>query len=181
MSVLKPAKPVFVSTEPFDGNRVGAAAVYCSDGRFGGQMDEFLHKGLGLPRYDRVAVPGGGGCLAGHLMIYHEKNALEQQLAFLIEAHALTRVVFIAHEQCGFYKNLWLHDRRPIEHHQAADLIKAADLLHARFPKLQIDNFFARTHNGRVVFDRWSEKPKPAAAVFEPTDRTGPHPHTTGR
>jgi len=52
-------KPVFISPTPFDENRVRAAAVYCSDGRFGEQMDEFLHAGLSLPRYDRVAVPGG--------------------------------------------------------------------------------------------------------------------------
>ena len=32
---------------------------YCSDGRWGEAFDEFCHAGLGLPRYDRFAVPGG--------------------------------------------------------------------------------------------------------------------------
>ena len=40
---------------------LGAAAVYCSDGRYGEHMDDFLHNCLGLPRYDRVAIPGGAG------------------------------------------------------------------------------------------------------------------------
>ena len=61
---LASVPPVFVSQTPFDHQRIGAAAVYCSDGRYGEQMDEFLHQGLGLPRYDRVAVPGGAACLA---------------------------------------------------------------------------------------------------------------------
>src|SRR5437773_11960826 len=93
---------VYTSHVPFDENRVGAAAVYCSDGRYGEQMDDFLHAGLGLPRYDRVACPGGAACLAGHLMVYHEKNAMEAQLSFLIKSHQLRRVVLIAHEGCGF-------------------------------------------------------------------------------
>src|SRR4051794_24997433 len=73
------ARAVYVSGTAFDDRRVGAAAVYCSDGRFGDPMDEFLHAGLGLPRYDRVAVPGGAACLAGHLDAYHEGHALSRQ------------------------------------------------------------------------------------------------------
>src|SRR3954453_22382132 len=87
---------VYASGIPFDDRRIRAAAVYCSDGRFGDAMDEFLHAGLGLPRYDRLAVPGGAACLAGHNHAYHEKAALERQLNFLIDAHGLTRIVLIA-------------------------------------------------------------------------------------
>ena len=54
-----PTERVFTSSFGFEAHRVGAAAVYCSDGRYGEQMDEFLHKHLGLPEYDRVAMPGG--------------------------------------------------------------------------------------------------------------------------
>jgi hypothetical protein len=62
-----PPRTVFVGTRPFEAQRIAAAAVYCSDGRFGEQMDEFLHTALRLPRYDRVAIPGGAACLAGHV------------------------------------------------------------------------------------------------------------------
>src|ERR1043166_4023278 len=95
----------FVSAHPFESQRIGAAAVYWSDGRYGEHMDDFLHNCLGLPRYDRVAVPGGAACLAGHMLAMRERSALERQLRFLIEAHALTRVVMIAHQDCGFYKH----------------------------------------------------------------------------
>ena len=55
----------FDSSIPFDESRIQAAAVYCSDGRWGGQMDEFLQGELALPRYDRLLVPGGAAVLAG--------------------------------------------------------------------------------------------------------------------
>jgi hypothetical protein len=117
---------VFESAYPFDERRVGAAAIYCSDGRFGDQMDEFLHLGLGLPRYDRVAVPGGCACLAGHTCAYYERSALERQVRFLIEEHKLRRVVLIAHDGCAFYKEIWT-GMRTVEQIQASDLAKAAE------------------------------------------------------
>src|SRR5690242_16581668 len=96
----------FVSSHAYDAARMPAAAVYCSDGRYGEQMDEFLHVALGLPRYDRVAVPGGGACLASHLVTMREEHALERQLRFLITAHEIERVVLIAHQDCGYYKHV---------------------------------------------------------------------------
>jgi hypothetical protein len=89
--------PVVREPIPFITERVGAAAIYCSDGRYGEIMDDFLHETLLLPHYDRVAVPGGAACLAGLLLVMHEHSAMDRQLKFLIEAHELTRVVLIAH------------------------------------------------------------------------------------
>src|SRR5215813_8811973 len=96
----------YESSIPFDPERIRAAAIYCSDGRYGEQFDDFLHHALKLPRYDRVAVPGGAGCLAGHFAAYREEEAVLGQIRFLVETHALGRVVLIAHESCGFYTKL---------------------------------------------------------------------------
>ena len=41
---------VYGSPLQFDENRIGAAAVYCSDGRFGEIVNDFLHNALQLPR-----------------------------------------------------------------------------------------------------------------------------------
>jgi len=49
----------FTSTHPWNPERIGAMAIYCSDGRWGEAFDEFCHEGLRIPRYDRFAVPGG--------------------------------------------------------------------------------------------------------------------------
>jgi hypothetical protein len=150
-----PKASSFVSQIAFDDRRVGAAAVYCSDGRYGEQMDEFLHVSLGLPRYDRLALPGGAGCLAGHLMTaYNEKLALERQLEFLIKAHALKRIVLIAHQGCGFYKDLWT-DGRTVEEQQRADLLQAAQQLGAANRGVSVEAYFARMVEGNVAFERW--------------------------
>ena len=145
---------IYTATTPFEGKRVGAAAVYCSDGRFGEAMDEFLHEGLALPHYDRVAIPGGAACLAGHTCAYHQKNALERQLEFLIKSHGLRRVVLIAHDGCAFYKDLYLGPRTP-EQQQAADFSKAAMLIRTFAPSVDIDAYFARKVDGRVAFEQW--------------------------
>ena len=152
-----PARPAYISPLPFDEERVGAAAIYCSDGRFGEQMDEFLHQGLGLPRYDRVAAPGGAACLADHMMFYHEKNSMERQLSFLIDSHQLRRLVLIAHEGCGFYKGLWMGGHS-IEQQQAADLHRAAEALRSRHAGLKVEMYFARKVDGRVAFENWGKR-----------------------
>jgi hypothetical protein len=148
-------RAVYASRTAFDTNRVGAAAVYCSDGRFGEQMDEFLHRGLGLPRYDRVALPGGAGCLAGHTCAFHAKHALERQLDFLIREHGLSRVVLIAHEACAFYKDLWL-GLRTMKEQQAVDLEKAAAQIRAMHPHVEIEMYFAGKADGKIIFERWA-------------------------
>ena len=154
-SITQPtAREVFQSSYPFDERRVRAAAIYCSDGRFGEQMDEFLHRGLGLPRYDRVAVPGGCACLAGHTSVYYEKSALERQMRFLIDEHKLQRIVLIAHDGCAFYKDVWT-GMRTVEQLQRADLAKAADTVGMWFSGIDIERYFARKVQGKVVFEQW--------------------------
>jgi hypothetical protein len=148
-------RPVFVSVHPFEVERIAAAAVYCSDGRFGEQMDEFLHIGLGLPRYDRVAVPGGAACLAGHVNSYHDKASLERQLAFLIKEHGLKKIVLIAHEGCAYYKDIWT-TMRSIAEQQAEDLKRAADHIRMWNSGVEISAYFARKIDGKVAFEQWS-------------------------
>src|SRR5437868_13233027 len=146
----------FTSAIAFEHERIGAAAVYCSDGRYGEHMDDFLHNCLGLPRYDRVAVPGGAACLAGHLLAMRERSALDRQLKFLVEGHGLSRVVLIAHEDCGFYRAN-VHPsklkRQPLEELQAADLAAVAALLRDYNRGLEIDAYFARKVEGLVRFE----------------------------
>src|SRR5215510_6568503 len=109
----------------YEAARMHAAAVYCSDGRIGEHFDDFLQNGLNLPRYDRVALPGGPACLAGHPQAHLEEQGVVDELHFLVEFHQLNRVVLIAHEACAFYSSrLELKDRR-MELVQCADLVRA--------------------------------------------------------
>ena len=152
----KPAttRTVFESSHPFETERIAAAAVYCSDGRFGEQMDEFLHAGLGLPRYDRLAIPGGAACLAGHVKGFHEKTSLERQLAFLIREHGLKKIVLIAHDGCAYYKDVWTGMQSIIEQ-QAEDLKRAAEHIRLWNTGVEISAYFARKSDARISFERW--------------------------
>lgn len=142
----------FISSVPFEAERVGAAAVYCADGRYGDQMDEFLHLGLGLPRYDRVAVPGGSACLAEHIQAMRERSALDRQLRFLIESHDLKRVVLIAHQDCGFYKTVrW--KAKTLEQQQFIDLKQAAEKVRAYVAGLEVEAYIAKREGGKVRFE----------------------------
>jgi hypothetical protein len=150
-----PIQP-FTSPVPFVHERVGAAAIYCSDGRYGEAMDDFLHNCLGLPHYDRVAIPGGPACLANHPPAMRERSALDRQIKFLIESHSLTRVVLIAHQDCGFYKHN-IHPsklrQQPLEQFQFTDLAAVAQLLRAYNKALEVDGYFARRVAETVRFD----------------------------
>jgi hypothetical protein len=137
----------------FDSGRIGAAAIYCSDGRYGEQIDDFLHQQLLLPRYDRLAVPGGVACMAGHFAAWREEQALTEQVRFLIDAHGLTRLVFIAHQDCVYYvQRLGL---RVIEREvqQRLDLGSVAKRVQRFAHQLQIEAYFARLSDGRVYFE----------------------------
>jgi len=151
-STTAPAPGTFRSAHPFEESRIRAAAIYCSDGRYGEQFDEFLHAGLGLPRYDRVAVPGGPGCLAGHFAAYRDEEVLVEQMDFLIRSHELNRMVLIAHQGCGFYLKRLSVRPDELASRQQADLSKAAARLWRINPSLEIDAYTATREEGFVQF-----------------------------
>ena len=133
--------------------RIGAVAIYCSDGRYNEQFDEFLHEELGLPRYDRLVVPGGPGCLAGHLSAYREEEALTEQLRFLVHHHALERVVLIAHHGCGFYlRKLHVSEER-LRAAQMHDLARAAEAIWRLGPRLVVDAYLASAEDEHVTIE----------------------------
>jgi carbonic anhydrase-like protein len=144
----------FESRIPFVTERIHAAAIYCSDGRWGLQMDEFLQDALRLPRYDRVAIPGGAGCLAGHVPSWKEESALLEQFGLLVEVHGLRRVVLIAHQDCAFYAVRLRLEGADRERQQRLDLDSAAQRL-ARSHGLGVESWFARRDGSLVRFERW--------------------------
>jgi hypothetical protein len=142
----------FVSNVAFDEARIRAASIYCSDGRYGEQMDEFLHKGLRLPRYDRLALPGGPACFSGSLSVFWEAHSAERQLDFLCRVHGLERLVLIAHHGCAFYLD-WLKVRpEDLETRQLDDVAKAAARIRQAQPGLTVTAYFAHRQDQKVSF-----------------------------
>ena len=142
------------SPVPFEENRSGVVAVYCSDGRFGEQCDDLLHHALELPRYDRLVVPGGAACLAGYVASHREESALMSQLEFLIEAHALHHVVLIAHQDCAFYTSRLRVPHINLLTRQTEDMAKAADRVRELGRHLDVSKFFAHVNGDVVDFEQ---------------------------
>lgn len=143
----------FTASMDYNPARIRAAAIYCSDGRVGEQFDDFLQNGLNLPRYDRVALPGGPACLAGHQQAHLEEQGVVDELKFLVEVHNLTRVVLIAHESCAFYTNRLGLVAPRLELMQRADLVRAAAFVHRVTGLDRIDAYFARLSEGKITFE----------------------------
>src|SRR5262249_12215305 len=148
---------VYESLQPYEDARIHAAAVYCSDGRIGEQIDDFLHNGLGLPRYDRVAVPGGPACLSGRLMAFWEARGVEDQLRFLARVHGLSRVVLIAHEGCAYYAQRLGIPAAAAPAAQREDLFRASRLVES-LAGVRAEPYVARLAGAVVRFEALDHK-----------------------
>jgi hypothetical protein len=129
-------------------------AVYCSDGRFAAQVDDFLRGRLKLASCDRLAVPGGPAALVAREQAVLDANGVLNELAFLVEAHQSDSVVLIAHAGCAFYSARLGLSAGDMEPAQRDDLRRARDLIAKRLPTVRVDSFFARVGDaGRVRFE----------------------------
>jgi hypothetical protein len=148
------AERVYQSPTPYETGRIHALALYCSDGRIGEQIDDFLHEGLGLPRYDRLACPGGPVALAGRLLTMWETRGVEDQLRFLVRVHAAKQAVLVAHEGCAYYgERLGIPPERA-KQEQRADLDSAGAAVQRIDPAIEVAAFFAHVEGTEVWFER---------------------------
>jgi hypothetical protein len=145
---------MFESQTPYQAERIHAAAIYCSDGRVGEHFDDFLMHGLQLPRYDRVALPGGPATLVEYPQTKLEHAAVVDELQFLIEVHGLQRIVLIQHQNCAFYTGRLGLSGFEVEKRQYEDCQRAADFVR-KITKIEaIESYFARQLDGRIRFER---------------------------
>ena len=156
MSQLPPSLPItrFVSSETWNPQRIGALAIYCSDGRWGNAFDEFCHRSLSIPRYDRFAVPGGAAWLTqldnAHPELF---NAAKDQLEFLVRVHGLERIVLITHYGCAHYADrLGLEDADEVLPHQMKDLCRAEAILKEWFKDIDVEKYLAMRRDNVVSF-----------------------------
>jgi hypothetical protein len=144
---------VYVSPTPYRAERIYAAAMYCSDGRIGDQIDEFLHLGIGFPRYDRLVCPGGPVALSGRLMALWDARGVEEQVRFLVQIHDIKTVVLVAHEGCAYYAHRLAVPPARIESEQREDLRKAAEAIARLAPGVTVTRYFARHVGTGIGFE----------------------------
>jgi hypothetical protein len=147
------APATFASPDHFHAQRVGALAIYCSDGRFGESFDQFCHHALHIPRYDRFAVPGGPAWINQiDTDLPDLYSAAKGQLDYLVRAHDLNRIILITHFACGFYKDRLKRDPMDCLSLQAADVKKAAQTLLGWFEGIAIEGYVAMRNDDLVTF-----------------------------
>jgi hypothetical protein len=151
---LGPPLPMAVYTcaETWNPERIGALALYCSDGRWGEAFDEFCHKRLLIPRYDRWAVPGGPAWLAPRASSDDLYQAGRVQLDFLVHVHALERIVLITHYGCAYYRELLQEAPERCVGGQMEDLRTVRNTLHDWFPNMQVDAYLAMQRGRSLSF-----------------------------
>ena len=145
--------PMFESRTPYETQRIHAAAIYCSDGRVGDHFDDFLQNGLKLPRYDRVALPGGPATLVEYPQTKLEHAAVVDELHFLIDVHKIERIVLIQHQNCAFYTRRLELSGFEVEKRQLDDLKRAGDFVAKITNVKAIESYFARQFDGHVRFE----------------------------
>lgn len=120
--------------------------VHCSDHRFQAGFYEFLNLQLNLnENYDLLVIPGGPQCLT--LVEYLPKFswASWKWFRFLVEAHELKRMILMAHQDCGWYKELpfHLHSSPEPRARQEEDLRRVRQALKHDFPDLSVELYYA--------------------------------------
>jgi len=120
----------------------------------GDHMDDFLHNGLGLPRYDRLACPGGPAALSGRLQAFWECRGVEDQLLFLLRFHAIQRVVLVAHQPCAYYEERLRVAPAALEAEQQEDLRLATWTVQRADPALDVACFVAWADGGTVRVEK---------------------------
>src|SRR5262249_21208932 len=136
----------FTSMERWHDERIGALALYCSDGRWGEAFDEFCHKHLQMPRYDRWAVPGGPAWLAAPDGGGHLYQAAREQIDFLVRAHELERIVLITHFGCAYYGHRLHRSPKDCVPAQAEDVRTAKATLLRWYPDMRVETYLAMRH-----------------------------------
>jgi len=99
-----PTPALYRSPLPFSPDPSPALALYCSDSRFDEHSAKFITDHLGHAAFDLFVVPGGAAWLVWDWRDFSTQRIAREQVAFLVEAHQVKRVVLIAHEDCGFYR-----------------------------------------------------------------------------
>jgi len=141
------------TTRSFDVTHPPALAVYCSDGRFTGSVEELLRE-LGHPRLDTLTIPGGPGLLDHKTSGFTDCDSFSRAAEFLIREHHITTVVLLAHRGCGYYARRFPDlTAEQVEGRQLADLRYAIGELREAHPRLRVDAFIAIPADDRVRFD----------------------------
>jgi hypothetical protein len=159
---LGPSLPIaaYHAKERWDPERIGALSLYCSDGRWGEAFDEFCHRHLNIPRYDRLAVPGGPAWIAACAENPAQVHATRVQVDFLMKVHELESVVLITHYGCAWYGHRLQRSPDECLPAQAEDVKTAAGVLQGWYPDLRVEAYLAMRKHDWLSFHQLDIGPR---------------------
>jgi hypothetical protein len=143
--------------------------IHCSDPRYQPHFQAFLYSGLELTHYGLIAIPGG----PEHLSPSEKSDALRSQGAawfdFMSRLMMAERCILIGHADCRWYiANGIETDETRLKEHVSRDLIAAREGIRRRFPKVQVELYFAEIDGEQASFVELAE---PAFTSREPGKR----------
>jgi hypothetical protein len=119
-----------------------AAVLCCFDQRIRLAVHKFLER-QGILRPDMIVVAGGAKTLASPRNDF-ERDFILEQVRMSIRLHKTQRMFLMSHSDCATYGGLpaFEGDRGREARHHEQELQRAAELVKANFPELEVTCFF---------------------------------------
>ena len=151
---------VWKSPLPWEDKQPDTLVITCGDARYLPHTLKFLEDDLKLPDFQIMAVPGGIQWLAlPDILPKHEKVA-RWAIEFMVAAKGITRIVCIAHADCGAYQDsralstlAHLATGKTVAQHQVEQLRSVGRSL-ADSLKVAVELYFASVTEEVVVYHR---------------------------
>jgi hypothetical protein len=143
----------FKAKRPWFPERPSTLVVCCSDGRWHGQIQEFVADEVD-ERADMLVLPGGPVVVDPWNSSFDEARVFGTAMSLLVQYHNLDAVWLISHQDCAYYmvKHPELDEKGRLAR-QRADLLRAAQLLKERYDQFKMRCMHARLHEGAVIFE----------------------------
>jgi hypothetical protein len=150
-------QPAYESPLDWRTERSETLVVACADGRWRPHIEDFVANHLNAgDRIDFLSVPGGIEPLTLVDLVPKDFNFVRRRLELLVRTHKIRRIVAIAHEHCGWYRERRIGPLTiDLRARQIAHLQQARVRLQELFPDVAVDTYYARLDGAppRVVFD----------------------------
>jgi hypothetical protein len=145
---------------PAGTNQSHVVVIHCSDPRYQPHFQDFLHNGLDLTHYGLIAIPGGVELLSPS----ERSDALRSHGAawfdFMSKLMMAERCILIGHADCRWYvANRIESDESCLKDHVSRDLIAVREEILRRFPKVEVEAYFAEIEGHQALF---TAVPEPA-------------------
>ena len=140
-------------SRPIGTNTSHVVVIHCSDPRYQPHFQDFLHNGLGLTHYGLIAIPGGVELLSPSEISDTLRSQGSTWFDFMAKLMSAARCILIGHADCRWYVVNGIEpDESRLKEHQSRDLTAVREQIQRRFPKVEVELYFAEIEGERASF-----------------------------